>query len=203
MHARGRVHAIRVGLHGAHAADCTIQLVSSGKTTSRGCSIQDKLRTRMCKYADVLESVVVLDSGAKTRVDTWVSVEMEEDVQPANRRGRRRPRTTQTVQYMANILRFLQVTGTATATHSGDRQPLPEPVVDMRFVVRLAVCELWVTKEVYPEAGSDLLVADSQWSKDGKTLYPVDLSTFQCKYNTGMYDNKRYFFKPYNVSRRL
>jgi hypothetical protein len=157
----------------------------------------------MCKYADVLESVVVLDSGAKTRVDTWVSVEMEEDVQPANRRGRRRPRTTQTVQYMANILRFLQVTGTATATHSGDRQPLPEPVVDMRFVVRLAVCELWVTKEVYPEAGSDLLVADSQWSKDGKTLYPVDLSTFQCKYNTGMYDNKRYFFKPYNVSRRL
>ena len=351
MHARGDVHEVRIGLHGDKEASSTIQLASAGRTSSKNSSKLDKLRMKMCTYADVLKSVVVLDSvdatvelwewlgyktpeeaslfemfvllrtaikyycvaqpigtaesaaaasallqyaklaeryvtiglhgsekeedkqlvhtyvtemcsvspmglvsaaelnngkistpsafgiispadlvhadvkvfaranrandeilnsslynKGKSRVDTWASVDIEEEVQVATRGRGRRARASQIVHYMAHIHRFLLVTGTAKATLSADKQPLPEPVLGMKFVFRLAICELWVTKEVYKEAGRDLVVADRQWSHPtfpNITLYPVDLSTFKCKYSTGTYDNKRYFFKPYNVSRRL
>ena len=154
-----------------------------------------------------------LYNKAKTRVDTWAGVDMEEDLPAANRSG---VRTTRMVEYQANVHRFLLVTGSATATFSAviqagqpakAGQPLAEHVLGMKFVLRLAICELWHTKDVCKNVfKGDLLVADKQWAEAGNpsnTLYPVDLSTIKYKNNTATYKNKRYFLKPYNVSRRL
>jgi hypothetical protein len=65
----------------------------------------------------------------------------------------------------------------------------------MKFVLRLAICELWLTKEVSAAAGSDLLMADRQWTHQTNAInnqHPVDLSTFKCKYSTGFTDEQKH-----------
>jgi len=78
----------------------------------------------------------------------------------------------------------------------------------MRVVLRFAICELWEAKQLaapekQPWFGDELLVKGRQWTSPTGTLYPVMLSSIDCKVNAARVNGIDVFIKPYVASRRL